>query len=58
MLLKLVLSLTGFFFVGLLSVGIMMFGWGLKPISWGWIIWGYLATSIIGAMFTAAGDRR
>lgn len=58
MLLKLVLSLTGFFFIGLLSVGIMIFGWGMKPISWGWIIWGYLATSVIGAMFTAAGDRR
>lgn len=32
-----------------LSICIMLFGWGLKPVSWGWVIWGG-----IGAIFLSA----
>lgn len=37
------IAVTSFF----LGLGIMMYGWGLKPQSWSWIILGALASFVL-----------
>jgi len=49
---KFAICLIGYFFVMILSIWIMIYGWGLQPQSWGWVVFGYLTTSIIGAIFS------
>ena len=34
----------------LLSIAAMIWGWGLEPQSWGWIIWGYVGVFILGIL--------
>ena len=48
---KVAIGFIGFILIGVLSVLVMIFGWGIEPVSWGWIVGGYLATAVIGAMF-------
>jgi hypothetical protein len=51
---KFLLSLIGF----LLSIGIgtavMIYGWGVQPVSWGWILVGSIGGALIGALFQLA----
>lgn len=37
---KIIISLFGFIIAILLGIAVMIFGWGLKPESWWWIIGG------------------
>lgn len=54
---RFLLSLIGF----MLSVGvgvlIMIFGWGLQPVSWGWIIGGGTFGAFLGALFQLADKK-
>jgi hypothetical protein len=50
---KFLLGLIGFIFAFGLSIIIMMFGWGLEPQSWGWIVAGGLTQAFLGALFNA-----
>ena len=51
---KIAMGFICFIFIGVVSVLVMIFGWGIEPVSWGWIIGGYLMTAVIGAMFSDA----
>lgn len=55
--LKFVMHLLGYFVTIGLSICIMIFGWGLTPISWGWIIGGGIAGSVLGAVIALGGDK-
>lgn len=46
---KILVSLFSTVVLFALSICVMIFGWGLKPVSWGWVIWGS-----IGAVFVTA----
>ena len=49
--------LLGIFSIVILVTGhilIMIFGWGLLPISWGWVIGGLLITGFISALVSMA----
>ena len=45
-----VFNLLGFAVALGLGIAIMVFGWGLHPISWGWVIWGGIASSFNGVI--------
>lgn len=34
----------------LLSIAVMIWGWGLEPQSWEWIIWGYIGTLFLATL--------
>lgn len=51
---RLLLSLFGFFVMVGMSIMVMVFGWGLQPVSWGWIVGGGIAGSFIAALFQMA----
>lgn len=51
---KFLLSLVGFFVTIGLGILVALHGWGLEPQSWGWIIGGNIAASLIGALFQLA----
>lgn len=36
-----------------LSLCVMLFGWGLKPESWGWVIWGNIGAILVSALIQA-----
>lgn len=42
-------------FVG--SILIMIYGWGLTPVSWGWIIFGHIFTVGMGATLQLAAKQ-
>ena len=46
-------SFLGLVFVFIMGILIMMFGWGLEPVSWGWIIGGGLCSIFLGALFNS-----
>lgn len=48
---RFLLSLIGFFVAFGLGVLVMIFGWGLVPQSWGWIIFGGIAGAFLGSLF-------
>lgn len=48
---RFLLSLVGYFVALVLGICIMLFGWGLTPYSWGWIIGGGIGASLLGALF-------
>ena len=51
---KFLLSLIGFFFCIGLGIMVMIFGWGLTPVSWGWIVGGGITSSFFGAIFSVS----
>lgn len=51
---KFLLSLTGFGIAIGLGIAVMINGWGLEPISWGWIIQGNIGGALLGAIFQLA----
>lgn len=36
-----------------LSLCVMLFGWGLEPKSWGWVIWGNIGVILTSAVIQA-----
>lgn len=54
---RLLLSLIGFGIAIGLGVAIMIHGWGLKPVSWGWIIWGGIGSAVLAAIFQMADNK-
>lgn len=51
---KFLLSLIGFLISIALGIAIMINGWGLEPVSWGWIVGGGVGASLLGAIFQLA----
>ena len=51
MLIKFLFSLIGFFIAVGLGICVMLFGWGLVPLSWGWIIGGGIGGSLLATIF-------
>lgn len=51
---KFLFLIISYFIVISGSILIMIFGWGLKPVSWGWVIGGNLILSFIGSLFQLA----
>ncbi len=51
---KLLLSLVGFGIAFVLGIFVMIYGWGLQPVSWGWIVGGGIASVVLGAIFQMA----
>lgn len=51
---KFLLSLIGYGLAIGIGILVMMFGWGLEPASWGWIIGGGIGGSLLGALFQFA----
>jgi hypothetical protein len=49
---KFLLGLVGYGVAIGMSILVMIHGWGLQPVSWGWIIGGGISGSFIGALFT------
>lgn len=49
---KFLLILIGFAITFATGILVMMFGWGLQPVSWGWIIGGGLVGIFIGSLFS------
>ena len=49
---KFLLAFTGFVIAFAMSILVMLFGWGLEPASWGWIIGGGLVSVLIGSLFS------
>jgi len=39
-----------------ISVITMIYGWGLTPANWGWILFGYLATVILTLLSAAVSE--
>ena len=48
---KFLLSLIGFGIAFGLSILVMIYGWGLQPVSWGWILGGGLVSALLGGLF-------
>lgn len=36
-----------------LSLCVMLFGWGLEPKSWSWVIWGNIGAILVSAIIQA-----
>lgn len=51
---KFLLSLIGFALALGMGILVSIYGWGLTPHSWGWIIGGGTAGALIGALFQLA----
>jgi hypothetical protein len=49
--LNFLMALIGMFFAFGLGILVMIFGWGLQPVSWGWIIGGGIGGTFLGALF-------
>uniref|UniRef100_A0A6H1ZW01 Uncharacterized protein n=1 Tax=viral metagenome TaxID=1070528 RepID=A0A6H1ZW01_9ZZZZ len=54
---KVVVLIFGFTLGLLLSIAIMMFGWGLEPKSWWWIIGGGIGIRLIIEAMMYAGKK-
>lgn len=39
-----------------LSICVMIFGWGLTPQSWGWVIWGNIGALFVSVLIQGIGD--
>jgi len=39
-----------------LGIAVMIHGWGLNPVSWGWVIWGSIGSAFIGAIISLGGE--
>lgn len=52
---KFVYNLLGFFIAFGLGILVMIYGWGLNPVSWAWIIWGGIGSAFVFAIFHLAG---
>lgn len=48
---RLLFSLIGFGVAIGLGVLVMIHGWGLYPVSWGWVVGGGIASGLLGALF-------
>lgn len=44
-------SLIGFGVTIGLSILVMIHGWGLYPVSWGWVVGGSIGGALLGALF-------
>jgi hypothetical protein len=53
---KLLAHLFGLTITMGLSFCVMWFGWGLRPVSWGWVIWGSIGAVFVGAVISVLGD--
>lgn len=51
---KFLLSIVGFAIAIATTILVMIHGWGLEPVSWGWIIGGGVVGSIIAGLFQLA----
>ena len=51
---RFLICLVGYFFAIGMGVMVMIFGWGMEPVSWGWIVGGNAAPALVGAMFQLA----
>lgn len=51
---KFLLTLIGFGITFSMGILVMIYGWGLQPVSWGWIIAGGLVGTFLGAIFQFA----
>lgn len=51
---KFLLSLIGFGIAIGLGILVMIYGWGLQPVSWGWIVGGGVGSALLGAVFQLA----
>lgn len=51
---KFFLSLIGFFLAIGIGIAVMIYGWGLQPVSWGWILGGGIGGALVGALFQLA----
>ena len=49
---KLLLSITGVILSLGIGILIMIFGWGLTPVSWGWILGGGMLQVFIVGLFS------
>lgn len=41
-----------------LSICVMLFGWGLRPVSWGWVIWGGIGAIFVSAFIQVLSDEK
>lgn len=53
---KILAGLFGMIMTMALSFCVMWFGWGLRPVSWGWVIWGSIGAVLVGGIISALGD--
>ena len=51
---RFLICLVGYFFAIGMGVMVMIFEWGMEPVSWGWIVGGQVAAALVGAMFQLA----
>ena len=51
---QLVSAIFGYTLAFAINVAVMMFGWGLEPHSWVWIVGGSLASLFVITLTTAA----
>lgn len=48
---KFLLSLVGYIVAIVMSYLVMVHGWGLQPVSMGWVVGGGIAGSLLAALF-------
>lgn len=48
---KFSLALFGWFILMGVGILVMIFGWGLEPRSWGWILFGNTIGAIVASLF-------
>lgn len=51
---KFLLALVGYGIAIGMGILVMLYGWGLQPVSWGWIIGGGIGGSLLAASFQLA----
>ncbi len=49
---KFLLSVVGFGVAMGLGILVMIHGWGLQPVSWGWIVFGGAGGALLGGLFS------
>lgn len=53
---KLFSSVCAAIFITIISIFVMINGWGLEPKSWSWIIWGSVGVFVISIIASIAAN--